>query len=531
MTDKIEIPTSGVEEGSISNSDLLELAELIEELERRNEFSGIAKRFQANTPYSIDNLPKHKAFFDATRNYREILLLGGNRSGKTQSGAFLCAVLATGLYPEWWDGIRFDGPVNIWAVGKTGQTTRDTVQEALMGPTGAEGTGLIPKSCIGKKVRLPGTPNAYDTVEVLHTSGKWSTIGFKSYKQDTPSFYGTAKHLVWLDEPCPEDIYNECLIRTATTNGRVVHTITPKEGLTRLLADFLANCDLLAGTEKIEGIDKAAAMMLMESNQSAAAIPINYGDITKTQVANHHRAAVAIGWDDIPWMSDQTKKEILDSTPPHLRDTVSKGIPTIGDGAIYTIPLADILLKKEEIFPIPAHYKKLYGMDVGWNRTAAVFGALDPDTGILYIYAEHYVEHQLPEVHASRIKQIAQDWMPGVIDPASNAVSGTDGKRLLDIYRREGLRLRTADNSVESGIMKVASMLAQGKLKFFPNATSHLQNEYLLYRRDNGKIVKEDDHAMDALRYLVTSLHLAVTTPLKTANRKLIPLKMGRYNV
>lgn len=452
-------------------------------------------------------------------------------SGKTQSGAYLCAVVATGLYPDWWDGIRFDGPVNIWAVGKTGQTTRDTVQEALLGPVGAEGTGLIPKHCIGKKVRLPGTPNAYDTVEVLHEpTGKWSTIGFKSYKQDTPSFYGTAKHLVWLDEPCPEDIYNECLIRTATTNGRVVHTITPKEGLTRLLADFLANCDLLAGTERIEGIDKAMAMMAVESNQSQGGIKIAY-DGGYVPAASHHRAAVAIGWDDIPWMSEQTKKEILESTPPHLRDTVSKGIPTIGDGAVYTIPLSDILLKKEEIFPIPAHYKKLYGMDVGWNRTAAVFGALDPDTGILYIYAEHYVEHQLPEVHASRIKQIAKDWMPGMIDPASNAVSGTDGKKLLDIYRREGLRLRTADNSVESGIMKVASMLAQGKLKFFPNATAHLQNEYLLYRRDNGKVVKEDDHAMDALRYLVTSLQFAVPSPSQSASKKLINTRASRYNV
>jgi len=507
-------------ESSVSNSDLYELLQLIEEMEKREEYSGLAKRFKPDTPYSIVNLPKHKAFFDATKWYREILLLGGNRSGKTQSGAYILAAAATGLYPDWWDGVRFDGPINAWAVGKTGQTTRDTVQEALMGPVGAEGTGLIPLHCIGKKVRLPGTPNAYDTVEVLHTSGKWSTIGFKSYKQDTPSFYGTARHLVWLDEPAPEDIYNECLIRTSVLpgggEGRIIHTITPKEGLTRLLADFLSKCDLLAGTEKIQGIDKAAAMMALEGGSSKDALTILYGDEAKGVKTAHHRAAIAIGWDDIPWMSDDAKREILDSTPPHLRATVSQGIPTVGDGAVYRIPLEMVVLNQNQTFVIPPHYKKIYGMDVGWNRTAAVFGALDPDTDTLYIYAEHYVEHQPPEVHAARIKGIAQDWMPGAIDPAAGKSKDAYGDDLLKMYQKLGLRVRAANNSVESGIMKVSSMLTQGKLKFFPN-TYNLQNEYLTYHRDDGNIVKENDHALDALRYLVVSLPWAKPTPASTA--------------
>lgn len=514
---KVSALISKSKESSVSNSDMMELLAIYEELEARQLFSGIAKWYQPNTPYSIDCLPKHKAFFDATRIYREVLLLGGNRSGKTSGGAYLCAVLATGLYPDWWEGIRFEGPVEIWACGKTGQSTRDTVQHALMGNVGNFGTGLLPQSTLGKTVRLPGTPNALDTVEVLHTSGKWSTIGFKSYKQEAPSFYGTKKHLVWLDEPCPEDIYNECLIRTAVlgdnadgtkVQGRLVHTITPKEGLTRLLADFLANCDLLAGTERVHNIDKAVAMMRME--EQGAGIRLSEEPKVKVQ---SHRAAIAIGWDDIPWMSEQAKKEILDSTPPHLRDTVSQGIPSIGDGAIYPVPLADLLLKPSEVFQIPPHYKKVYGMDVGWNRTAAVFGAQDPDSGVLYIYAEHYAEHQIPEVHAARIKGIAGDWMVGAIDPASKVKSQVDGKDLLTIYRRQGLRLTEADNSVESGIMKVTSLMLQGKLKLFPHTTSHLQNEYLIYRRDDGRVVKQDDHAMDALRYLVSRLEYAKPSP------------------
>ena len=70
------------------------------------------------------------------------------------------------------------------------------------------------------------------------------------------------------------------------------------------------------------------------------------------------RATITIGWDDVPWLDDQTKAEILASTPPHLRATVSRGVPTIGSGAIYPIPLDDILCEPFEI-PIQDWLKSL----------------------------------------------------------------------------------------------------------------------------------------------------------------------------
>lgn len=251
---------------SSNNADLINLLELLEEAEKREEHSGFHKWFQEGTPYGIDRLPKHRAFFDATREYRESLMLGGNRCGKTRAGATFLAVIATGQYPDWWNGVVFHGPTSCWAAGKTGQSTRDTVQEALLGPIGSWGTGAIPKDCIVRTTARTGIPNAVDTIEVLHVSGKISTIGLKSYDQKPASFYGTAKHGVWLDEPCPDLVYNECLIRTMTTNGKLVHTITPKEGLTRLLAEFLSTCDLLAGAQRIKGLD---AMIRLEDSQNA----------------------------------------------------------------------------------------------------------------------------------------------------------------------------------------------------------------------------------------------------------------------
>ena len=77
------------------------------------------------------------------------------------------------------------------------------------------------------------------TVEVRHLSGGWSTLGFKSYQQGRGSFEGTAQHGVRLDEEPPMDVYGESLIPTATTNGIILLTFTPLEGMSELVMSFL----------------------------------------------------------------------------------------------------------------------------------------------------------------------------------------------------------------------------------------------------------------------------------------------------
>lgn len=255
LEDNVSKLLTGIDKKSVDIEDMKRLLSLIQYKDKTQSTSGYHKWYVPGTPYGIDKLEKHAAFFKSTLSHRETLMLGGNRVGKTRAGATICSVLATGQYPNWWEGIRFSGPVSVWAAGKTGQSTRDTVQEAILGPVGAWGTGALPLDCIGRTTARQGIANAIDTVEVKHSSGAISTIGFKSYDQKPASFYGTAKHCVWLDEPCPELIYNECLIRTMTTGGILVHTITPKEGLTRLLADYLRDCDLLAGATRIKGLE------------------------------------------------------------------------------------------------------------------------------------------------------------------------------------------------------------------------------------------------------------------------------------
>ncbi|UWQ30251.1 hypothetical protein [Leisingera sp. M523] len=203
-------------------------------------------------------------------------------------------------------------------------------------------------------------------------------------------------------------------------------------------------------------------------------------------------------------MDAKTKRELLSATQPYLRDARSKGTPSVGEGAIYPIPWDEVSC---DPFPIPNFWRRAYGLDVGWNKTAAIWLAEDPNTGGIYAYSEYYRGQQVPTMHATAIKARG-DWIPGAIDPASRGRSQDEGKKLLSQYRGAGLLVKPANNAVEFGIQTVWEMLETGRLKFF-STLHNTANEYRLYRREKRttdltekvEVVKKKDHAMDALRY------------------------------
>jgi len=222
-------------------------------------------------------------------------------------------------------------------------------------------------------------------------------------------------------------------------------------------------------------------------------------------------------WADAPHLTEQQKTELFESIPPYQRDARSKGIPQLGSGAIYPVPESEIICDPMEI---PEHWPRVYGMDVGWNRTAAIWAAIDNETSTVYLYSEHYRGQAEPSVHADAIKARG-DWIPGVIDPAARGRAQRDGENLMHDYQNLGLNLVPAQNKVESGLYAVWQRLSGGNLKVF----STLQNwlaEYRIYRRDEkGRPVKDKDHLMDATRYLIVS-------GLDEAQLKPVPIQHGR---
>ena len=414
---------------------------------------------------------KHLEYMRLGATHAERLFLAANRVGKTEGvGGYELALHLTGEYPEWWEGRRFDKPIKAWAAGDTSKTVRDILQAKLIGPADARGTGLIPRKNLIKTTPKMGIPEAVDTVHVQHASGGNSVLAFKSYQEGRESFQGTEQDVILLDEEPPLAIYSECIIRLMTTDGLMMLTFTPLRGLSDTVLAFLPNGEVIEDDRK---------------------------------------AVVTATWDDAPHLTQQQKDALWSSIPPYQRDARSKGIPQLGSGAIYPVPESEITC---DPFPIPDHWPRIYGFDVGWKATAAAFLALDRDTGTVYLYHEYMKGEAEPSIHAQGIRAPGE-WIPGKIDPAARGRSPRDGSKLMEVYRDLGLELSKADNAVESGLYTVWQLMSSGQLKIFRNCQKTLE-EFRLYRRDeNGKIVKEKDHLMDALRYGVMGRDDAITEP------------------
>lgn len=222
------------------------------------------------------------------------------------------------------------------------------------------------------------------------------------------------------------------------------------------------------------------------------------------------RALVMATWDDVPHLTAEQKQELWDSIPPYQRGARSKGIPQLGSGAIYPVPESEIVVND---FEIPEYWPVAYALDVGWNRTACLWGAWDRQSDTIYLWSEYYKGQAEPAIHASAIKSRG-NWIPGVIDPAARGRGQKDGEQLLQLYIDLGLDLSIAQNAVEAGLYAVWERLSTGRLKVFKSLQSWF-SEFRIYRRDDkGKVIKENDHLMDGTRYFVMSaLNIAITQP------------------
>lgn len=461
-----------------------ELLDLLEAKEQEVKYNKLDTLFPDEGHYRRELYPKHVDFMNASAEFSQLAFIAANRTGKTLTGATLMAYHLTGRYPDWYKGKRFLNPISAWAASKRAQDTKEIIQFELLGDLNDIGTGTIPKKYIvGNPTRVHSVPEAVETIRVRHISGGISKITLKSYEQKRDGFQGTKKQVIWLDEePQDQGIYSECLTRTMDdyAPGIIICTFTPLYGLSNVVLSFLPGGKLPKDGKNPDDSDKYV-----------------------TQVS----------WEEVPHLNEEQKAKILKSYSPHERAARSRGIPSLGAGAVYPYLEEDFVIAPIQLQP---WWPRVYGFDVGWNRTAAIWLALDPESGVVYAYSEHYMADALPPIHAAAIRARGS-WIPGAIDPAATGTSPTDGRALIDIYEKEGLQLDLADNAVEAGIFDVRKLFEMGLLKIFSTLENTLV-EIRVYRRDEfGKIVvdkKKKDHLMDALRYAVrTGLRIAIPQP------------------
>lgn len=414
---------------------------------------------------------KHLAFFEAGAKYKQRLYSSSNRCGKTTTGAFeLCAHM-TGIYPEWWNGYRFDRPISAWCVGQTSESTQKILQKELLGEVGDFGSGMIPKDLLDFDT-LPSATKMGVTVsgfKVRNKFGGYSTCSFKSQEQGVLSFVGTSIDVALCDEPLKLELYNEIITRLAVNNGLLMLTSTPILGLDPMLLNF---CD---GEFK-------------------------FGEI------NPYKVVLNCTFDDIPHLSAETKEQLLSSYPEYQRECRATGVPMLGKGAVF--PFAPDQITCDD-FAIPAGWKFVAGCDVGWRCTARVDFAIDPNNGNIYATNYYSVGQATPREHY--LNWAGREDIPIAIDPAAHGRSQADGEQIFEQFRDFGLTLENAENSREASYLAINELLRAGKLKLFKGSCRDLVSEILnAARMENGKLQNQSDlHGLDALRYGVMTRDIA----------------------
>jgi len=425
-------------------------------------------RFLNYNPYD-----KQLDLHDSGVHCRERILSAGNQCGKTYCLAHETAFHLTGVYPSWWQGKKFSKPVYGWMAGVTNESTRDILQYKLFGDfkNDFEG-GILHASYIKSYTVARGVSNLLDTVIVKHKLGE-SRIQLKSYEKGREKWQGASLDFIWFDEEPPMDIYMEGLSRTNATGGITYLSFTPLKGMTDVVLRFF----------KEEHKDRKLVLM---------------------------------GLNDVDHFPPEQKEKMIESYPKHERKARLEGIPTMGSGRIYPFVREDIECQTPELRD---YWVRIAGMDLGWDHpTAIVWIAWDRDRDIIYLYDCYKKRETTIGEHSLVIRQKGE-WIPMAWPHDALKHDSKSGEQLAQQYRDLGVNMlphracfEDNTNGVEAGIHDIVERMKTGRFKVDENL-SEWWEEFELYHRDDGKIVKERDDLMDATRYAIMMLRYAQKEP------------------
>ena len=139
----------------------------------------------------------------------------------------------------------------------------------------------------------------------------------------------------------------------------------------------------------------------------------------------------------------------------------------------------------------------------------ASFGLWGKQNGVWYRTDEFYFDsrregRQMTDAeYAEKLRKLAggRTIREVIVDPSAAS--------FIEVLRRNGWKVRKADNDVISGIRKTADALKEGRIVICERCTDCLR-EMDLYVWDleagGDRVVKKNDHAMDDMRYFVTGV-------------------------
>ena len=396
-----------------------------------------------------------------------------HNSGKSHIAAFIVSCHATGIYPSWWQGIRFSDPPSIGVVSITAEQLRKSSQKKLMGEFYNLGTGFIPKDKIIRTTSRQGVVGALDTALIRHVSGGITKIEFMLNEQGQEKFMGFEWNFCWGDEELDKEVFDEIKMRLLDLGGYMLLSFAPLKGQTDL----------------IQHIDT---------------IPEEYIDIFR------------LDWYSNPHLPKDAVAEMEATMSDSDKESRKLGRANYGEGRVFTFPPEKYTCDPFEVEP---WWPVLGAIDPGYGHaTGAVKGYEDPESGVIYITAEYWSKENTPIIHAPVFKSWGN--MEFKLDRKSKTRDQTSGMSVMDMYLDLGLNVTEAETnagSVEASIAMINTLIMQGKLQIFKTCRK-LLDQMAMYRRAKNKstgkvsIVMKDNDLIDPLRYRI--LHSEDARPM-----------------
>ncbi len=412
---------------------------------------------------------------------RQVLLMAGNRTGKTFTAGYVMACHLVQDYPDWWEGPRFKRPAVAIAAGVDNAQLRRVVQRELFGEVQDRQFqgGWVHKDEIREVVWNPVVPGLAMEVKINGRYGT-SNVSLRAYTQaktgtKTLTFAGTSIDLAWIDECPPDELVGQLTVRTATgrggEGGLIYYTMTPELGVTELINTFTND----------PGPDQ--------------------------------RMIGPVSWDRCPHLTPDVIESVLAGIPEHEKDMRQKGIPFFGSGLVYAVSEARIMI---DPFPIPDHFRTIRAFDLGTRHpTAIAWLAYDTEQDTIYLVKDYASTGQPAAVHAAAANSLWPD-SPVVFPPDVDTTERGSGQTIRYYYEQAGMR-RTLDfknpdgsRSVEPGILDLQERMRDGRFRAFSTCQQFLKERRLYHRDEKGRIVKKNDDLLDAVRYGSQMLRYAV---------------------
>lgn len=451
--------------------------------------------------WSCDLDPQYQEFFDGieedfkkfTVDVKTYCLLGGNRSSKTERGAFLAVAWLLGKEyfrdePSWRYVKDLPIPehgVNIWAVGLDFSVIQDVIwREKLR--VGHRHPGLLPRTPCPLITRV--SDSAFQ-VEV-NVNGRRSTLTCKSADSGREKMQSASVDLVWIDEECEEEVYDELYQRTADCGGKILVTLTP-------LTDI----------------------------GSGAKTPWVY-NLYREFVAGNRSDLVFISLSALanPFIPEIEKVRLKEKWAGHAEEKARLyGAFIQRSGLVYPQWNSEIHMVKP--FPIGRDWRRIVSIDpAATGVTAAVWCAVKPN-GDIIIYRTYYEANHIVSEHAKNmlVRNGGDPVDIWLIDPFWGAARNAENhKQGYQLYKEAGIPVRLAPRAEDFGRDTLAEYLSasldktsrHSKIYFF-DTLKEFQTEIEGYvwdivskgpmkGKNRGKPLKRSDHLINATQYLVS---------------------------